>query len=232
MSETATSQPNHIGIILDGNRRWAKEHNLKTLEGHRQGAEVFKTVALAAFDKGVKYLSAYIFSTENWQRTQDEVSYLMRLVVKATENYLDEFHQKGIRIVVLGSRDNLPSAVDKAIDKTEDKTKDNKKGTLVLCFNYGGHQEILDAVKKVVADKVDINKLDKKHFEQYLYSPEIPPVDLLIRTSGEKRTSGFMMWRADYAELHFVDKYWPEFTMADLDQAIEIYQNRQRRFGK
>lgn len=234
MSEntTKTLPLKHIGIILDGNRRWAKSNGLKTLEGHQQGAEVFKTIALATFEKGIPYLSAYIFSTENHNRAKEEVSYLMKLVIKATEKYLDEFHKKGIRIVVLGSRDGLNSDVLKAINRTVEKTKNNKKGTLALCFNYGGKQEIIDAVKAMAEKNTDFAKLDNKTFEQFLYSPEIPPVDLLIRTSGEKRTSGFMMWRAEYSELHFVDKYWPDFTMNDLNDAVDIYQNRERRFGE
>lgn len=234
MSEAASKTPplKHVGIILDGNRRWAKDHGLKTLEGHQQGAEVFKTIALAAFERGIPYLSAYVFSTENHNRAKDEVSYLMKLVIKATEKYLDEFHKKGIRIVVLGSRDGLNPQVLKAIDRTVGKTKSNKKGTLALCFNYGGQQEIIDAVKAMAEKGIDLTKLDKETFEQFLYAPEVPPVDLLIRTSGEKRTSGFMMWRTEYTELHFADKYWPDFTMDDLNDAIEIYENRERRFGE
>ncbi len=222
---------NHVGVILDGNRRWAKQQGIPTLEGHRRGAEVFKDISLAAFDKGVKYLSAFIFSTENWTRTEEEVSYLMKLVVKAVEKYLEEFHRRGIKIVVIGSRNEIHEAVLKAIKKTEDRTKNNTAGTLVLCFNYGGQQEIIDATKKILAENHPPEEVTTELFEQNLYSPEIPPVDLLIRTSGEQRTSGFMLWRAAYAELLFSEKLWPDYTVNDFDEALSDFNKRQRRFG-
>lgn len=226
-----TEFPKHVGIILDGNRRWAKEHGLKTLEGHRKGAEVFKEVALHAFDKGVRYLSAFVFSTENWKRTEEEVSYLMKLVVKAVERYLDEFDKRGIKVVVAGKRDNLSKTVLSAIEKTESKTKANSQGTLVLCFNYGGHQEIVDAFNAIVGSNRDKKDITLEEIEQNLYTPEVPAVDLLIRTSGEQRTSGFMLWRAAYAELLFIDKFWPDFTLKDFDTSLKEYETRCRRFG-
>ncbi len=231
MTQKASKLPVHVGIILDGNRRWAKEQGLPSLDGHRQGAEVFKKISLEAFDKGIEYLSAYIFSTENWQRTEEEVSYLMKLVVKAVEKYLDEFDKKGIRIRVIGQRSDLSRSVLNSIEKTEEKTENNTGGTLVLCFNYGGQQEIVDATKKIIAKNLSPEEVTVESFEQYMYSPEIPPVDLLIRTSGEERTSGFMLWRAAYAELLFVEKYWPEFTVDDLEDSLIKYASRQRRFG-
>lgn len=222
---------NHLGIILDGNRRWAKQKGLTFLEGHRKGAEVFKEISLSAFDKGIKYLSAYVFSKENTSRPEEEVSYLMKLVVKAVEKYLDEFHKKGIKIVVAGNKDKLSKTVSEAITKTEEKTKDNSKGTLILCFNYGGRQEIIDATKQITANKTKPEEVTEELFEQNLYTPGTPDIDLIIRTSGEQRLSGFMLWRAAYAELKFVDKYWPDFTVEDLSNCIEDYKNRTRRFG-
>lgn len=222
---------NHLGIILDGNRRWAKEHGLTYLEGHRKGAEVFKEVAMHVFDKGVKYLTAFVFSKENTSRPEEEVSYLMKLVIKAVEKYLDEFHKKGIKIIVVGNRQNLNKAVKSAIDKTEEKTKDNKKGVLVLCFNYGGRQEIVDATKKIINNGTNPDELSEDIFEQNLYAPEVPDIDLLVRTSGEQRLSGFMLWRSAYAELEFVEKYWPDLTTDDVDNCLEDYKKRQRRFG-
>lgn len=222
----------HLGLILDGNRRWAKAQGLPTLEGHRRGAEVFKTISLAAFDRDIKYVSAYVFSTENWARTQEEVTYLMKLVIKAAEKYLDEFHQKGIRIVVLGSRDKLDKPVLAAIDRTTERTKDNTKGTLALCFNYGGRHEIVDAVRKIVDQSIASEKVNEQVIEQNLYSGEIPDIDLLIRTSGEQRTSGFMLWRAAYAELVFTKTLWPDFSVSELDTIIKDYSKRERRFGK
>ena len=231
MIQTNLDAPKHVGIILDGNRRWAKNQGIPTLEGHRKGAEVFKDISLHAFDKGVEYLSAYVFSTENWSRTKEETSYLMKLVVKAVEKYLSEFHKKGIKIIVLGERSNLNSSVLKAIEQTEQKTANNENGTLALCFNYGGQQEIIDATKKIISKNINLQELTLNLFEQNLYSPELPQLDLLIRTSGEQRTSGFMLWRSAYAELLFSEKLWPDYTVEDFDEALIEYNKRQRRFG-
>jgi len=229
MTETNASVPRHLGIILDGNRRWATQQGLKTHEGHQKGAEVFREVVYVAFDRGVEYVSAFVFSTENWQRTQEEVSYLMGLVTKVVDKYLDEFHQKGLKIVILGSPDGIDRKVSDALKKTVEKTADNTKGTVALCFNYGGRQEIVDAIKSLPEEEIASLTPDK--FEQYLYAKEVPAVDLLIRTSGEQRTSGFMLWRAAYAELLFIDKFWPDFTAKDLDGVFEDYKKRNRRFG-
>jgi len=231
MSDTAIL-PNHVGIILDGNRRWAKAQGLPTMEGQRQGSENFKKVALAAFEKGVHYLSAFVFSTENWERAEEEVGYLMKLVLKAVENYLEDFHKAGIKIVILGRRTGLSESVLKALEKTESKTQDNKKGTLALCFNYGGQEELVDAIKKILIIQPDPETVTADTIQAALYAPEVPPLDLLIRTSGEQRLSGFMLYRSPYAELYFTDKYWPDFTTEDLDAALQEYGQRQRRFGK
>ncbi len=231
MKKIDTVLPKHIGIILDGNRRWAKQHGITTLEGHRRGAEVFRRVSLSAFDSGIKYLSAYIFSTENWQRSKEETSYLMKLIIKAVEKYLEDFDGRGIRIKILGSKVKLSKTVLEAINRTESKTKTNSKGTLAICLNYGGQQEILDATKQIVNSKIEAEAVTKEVFEQNLYSPEIPPIDLLIRTSGEQRISGFMLWRVAYAELLFEEKFWPDYTVEDLSRAIEVFNIRQRRFG-
>lgn len=230
MTDTNNAVPRHLGIILDGNRRWAKEQGLKTLEGHQKGAEVFREIVYAAFDRGVDFISAYVFSTENWQRTQEEVSYLMGLVLKVIDKYLDEFHQKGVKILILGSKEGLDSKTIKALDQTVAKTAGNTKGTVALCFNYGGQQEIIDAIKSL--PEAEKNSLTPVKFEQYLYSKEVPEVDLVLRTSGEQRTSGFMLWRATYAELMFVDKFWPDFSVQDLDEVLAEYKSRNRRFGK
>ncbi|GAC1392655.1 MAG: isoprenyl transferase [Candidatus Saccharimonadales bacterium] len=223
--------PQHVGIILDGNRRWANENHVSTLEGHRSGSENFKIIAHEAFNRGVKYLSAFIFSVDNWTRTEEEVGYLMQLVIKAFEQYLDEFHKDGIRIVVLGRRNGLRRKVLEVIKKTEEKTKNNTAGTLALCFNYGGQEEIVDAIKEIVSEQLHEGQITKQVLNDHLYSPDIPPIDLLIRTSGEHRTSGFMLSRADYAELYFSDKLWPNFTNDDLNEAFNSYQKRERRFG-
>lgn len=229
---TDTILPTHVGLILDGNRRWAKANGLPTLEGHRQGAEVFREIALAAFDKGVSYLTAYIFSTENWSRTEEEVDYLMKLVIRATEKYLDTFHKAGIRVVTLGRRDNISQDVIDSIERTEAKTKDNTKGTLALCFNYGGQEELVDAAKSLVMQGLSPSDITVDVLRSGLYHPEIPDIDLLIRTSGEHRVSGFMLYRTAYSELYFVDKYWPDFNSEDLDEALAAYTQRERRYGK
>lgn len=227
MSDTI-SLPAHVGIILDGNRRWAKANGLPSLEGHRQGAEVFKEITQHAFNRGIKFVSAYVFSTENWQRSEEEVGFLMDLVVKAAEQYMQEFNQRGIKVVILGRRDGLRRKVLRAITQAEEKTQGNTKGTLALCLNYGGQAEISDAANKLMQEGIPISP---ESITQALYTPELPAVDLLIRTSGEQRLSGFMMWRSAYAELYFSKIMWPAFTTTDFDDALADYQNRSRRFG-
>lgn len=223
--------PNHVGLILDGNRRWAQAKGLPTLEGHRRGAETFRDVALAAFDRGVQYVSAYVFSAENWQRTEEEVGYLMNLLVKAVAKHLQTFNQAGIKIVMLGRQEGLHASVLKAIQKAEQQTRDNTRGTLALCFNYGGKQELVDAYKTVCAQGLDLHEVTAETITSALYHPEVPDIDLLVRTSGEHRTSGFMLWRSEYAELYFTDVLWPDFDKAELDKAFADYARRQRRFG-
>ncbi len=221
--------PTHVGIILDGNRRWAKQEGLPTLEGHRRGAEVLKEIAKHAYQRGIKHISAYIFSTENWRRTEQEVGYLMDLAVKAFEKYLDEFNKDGIRVVILGRRDGLRTKVLDVIKRTEEVTKNNSKGTLALCFNYGGRDEIVDAANNLVEAGQDVTE---ESLTNSLYQPELPDLDLVIRTSGEQRLSGFMMWRAMYAELYFSPVMWPAYSTTDFDEAIADYTRRKRRFGE
>lgn len=224
--------PTHVGLILDGNRRWAKERGLPTLEGHRQGAEAFREVALEAFNRGVKYVSAYAFSTENWQRTEEEVGYLMRLFVKAVEKHLDTFDKANIRIVILGRMSELPDDARLALERTEQKTNSNTRGTLAICVNYGGQEELVDAVKQIVDAGTTADNIDRDAIKSALYHPEVPGIDLLIRTSGERRTSGYMLYRSDYAELYFTDILWPDFNGEQLDMALKDYALRKRRFGK
>lgn len=224
--------PIHVGFIMDGNRRWAKTQSLPTLEGHMQGQETLRTISKYAFDQGVKFVSAYVFSTENWKRSEKEVNYLMKLLHRAVDKYLDEFHEANVKLVFLGSRDRLSASVLEAAEKAEEKTRNNTRGTLALCFNYGGHQEIVDATKKIVASGVSPSEITIDVLNANLYGPEVPPVDFIIRTSGEHRLSGFMLWRAQYSELYFVDKHWPAFTPEDFDKALAEYAHRHRRFGK
>jgi undecaprenyl diphosphate synthase len=231
MPQTKTATPIHLGIILDGNRRWAKANGIPQLEGHRKGYENLKTIGTAALDRGIKYVSAYVFSTENWKRSQVEVKYLMRLLVWILKNEVDELNKKGVRVRIIGSKSGLDKKVVKACHDAEEITKHNTKGTLALCFNYGGYQEITDAVKNIVADGLKPEDITSETISRHLYASDIPPVDFIIRTSGEQRLSNFMLWRAAYSELYFVDKHWPAFTVEDLDEALKEYANRQRRFG-
>ncbi len=219
--------PNHIGIIMDGNRRWAKEKKKKTIEGHLAGANRIISLAKYIFDKGVKYLSIYAFSTENFNRSAEEVSYLMGLIIKFFNERVNELHDYNIKIVVSGLRDNLSKEVLKCIDNVVDLTKDNTGGILNVCLNYGGRREIVDAVNKIKEANVNITE---ETFGKYLYN-DLPDLDYVIRTSGEERISNFMLWQISYAEFYFPKVYFPDFDEKEFDKALEIYNNRNRRFG-
>ena len=219
--------PNHIGIIMDGNRRWAKEKKKKTIEGHLAGANRIISLAKYIFDKGVKYLSIYAFSTENFNRSAEEVSYLMGLIIKFFNERVNELHDYNIKIVVSGLRDNLSKEVLKCIDNVVDLTKDNTGGVLNVCLNYGGRREIVDAVNKIKEANVSITE---ETFGKYLYN-DLPDLDYVIRTSGEERISNFMLWQISYAEFYFPKVYFPDFDEKEFDKALEIYNNINRRFG-
>lgn len=232
MSDTPQSIPVHLGLILDGNRRWAKDQGKPTYDGHKAGYENLKVIGKSAIKRGVKYVSAFVFSTENWKRSAEEVDYLMKLLLWVAKNEVNELHKENIRIRFLGEKDRLSKDIINAIAKAEEKTKDNTAGTLALCLNYGGQQEIVHAVNEIMAENNDHSVVTANDIEQHLYAPDIPPVDLLIRTSGEQRISNFMLWRAAYSELLFVDKHWPAFSEHDLELALAEFARRQRRFGQ
>lgn len=223
--------PRHIGYIVDGNRRWAKDRGLSPYKGHLQGYKVLKQIAQRNLDLGVEYMSAYIWSTENWKRSEEETTRLMRLMVKALTSDIPEFMEKNIRLRILGSLEKLDSKVLSAIENAQLKTKNNSGGTLALCFNYGGQQEIVDAVKKIVHSGVNVENINTEMISSNIYEPDIPPLDLIIRTGGEQRLSNFMLWRSAYSELMFLDKYWPDMDASDVDMIIDEYSHRQRRFG-
>ena len=227
-----TDLPTHIGFILDGNRRWATKKGLPKLVGHKKGYENLKTIAQDCFDLGIDVVSAFIFSTKNWKREKDEVSYLMDLALKIFSSDLDELIEKGVRVVVSGGRDKLDPKVLKAIDESTAKTANNHKGTINLCFNYGGQQEISDAVVRIIDAQLSAESISPQVIRDHLYHPELPPVDYIIRTSGEQRLSNFLLWDSAYAELLFVPIHWPAFKKQDLIQALEEYKSRQRRYGK
>ena len=219
--------PNHIGIIMDGNRRWAKEKNKKTIEGHLAGANRIISLAKYIFNKGVKYLSIYAFSTENFNRSAEEVSYLMGLIIKFFNERVNELHDYNIKIVVSGLRDNLSKDVLKCIDNVVELTKNNTDGVLNVCLNYGGRREIVDAVNKIKEANITVTE---DNFGKYLYN-DLPDLDFVIRTSGEERISNFMLWQISYAEFYFPKVYFPDFDEKEFDKALEIYNNRNRRFG-
>ncbi len=216
---------------MDGNRRWARAHGLPAYEGHLAGYNAFKEVVEATFDEGVKYITFYAFSTENWKREASEVSYLMSVLVMAVTKELKRSIKEGIRIRFLGRRDVVDAKVLKAMEKAEEATKDLTRGTLAICLDYGGHQEIADAAKKCIQDGLTAEQITPEALSARLYAPDIPPVDLVVRTSGEQRISNFMLWRIYYSELVFLQKHWPEMTKQDVADIIDAYAQRKRRFG-
>jgi undecaprenyl diphosphate synthase len=224
--------PEHLAFILDGNRRWAKQRGLPTLLGHQKGYRVLKKIVDASFERGVKYVSAFVFSTENWSRASEEVDYLMDLALRIFTKDLKETHEKGIRICWFGIKDKLSQKHINAIAEAEELTKNNTAGTLCICFNYGGKQEIIDATKKIVASGISVDEITDEDVEKNLYHPEVPAVDLMVRTSNEHRISNFLLWRLAYSEFLFIKKHWPSFGVKDLDKVLEEYASRSRRFGK
>lgn len=225
------SVPQHVGFILDGNRRWAREHGMPVIEGHRQGVKALKRVLKSSIKHGVRYVSAYAFSTENWKRDRDEVKQLMRLFMWIMKHEVKELNREGIRLRVIGSKAQLGHALVRAIHEAEELTKDNDRGTVLLCLDYGGQQEIVDAVKRIAELDYNPDDITPELISKFLYAPDVPPVDLVIRTSGEQRISNFLLWESAYSELLFDKVNWPDFDEKHLENALEEYANRQRRFG-
>lgn len=222
--------PNHVAIIMDGNGRWAKKRNLPRSLGHKAGSENLKKLGLHIFKRGVRVLSVYAFSTENFKRSPEEIDYLMNLFVKNFKKELKVFAENNIRVVFSGRKEPLRSDVLEAMDEVVEATKENTGGIFNICLNYGSQYEIVDAVKRIVSEKKDVSELTPKEFEKYLYQ-ELPPVDFLIRTSGEYRLSNFMMYQLAYAEFYFTDCLFPDFNDEKFDEALQEFQNRDRRFG-
>ncbi len=213
---------------MDGNRRWAKKAGKPTVEGHRQGYSALKKLLLGAVrDLDIEYVTVYAFSTENWNRAKDEVEGIIKLLRWVLKNEIAELTKEGARLRWVGSRENVPEDVLKMMDQSEAETKNNTNGTIAICFNYGGHQEIVDAANAAAIR----GEITKETIEQNLYAPDIPPIDLMIRTSGERRISNFMLWRMEYAELAFTDTLWPDFTSEEFAAIVEEFSNRSRRFG-
>lgn len=226
--------PEHIALILDGNGRWAKAHLLPRVLGHKKGADTFKEIIKSASILGIKYLTAYVFSTENWSRPQDEVDYIMKLIVSMCSDY-QKLIERNIKLRVIGSRKNVPGYILAALDEACEKTKDCANMTLVIAFNYGAKEEIINATKEVAKlalnKKIEIEDINEELFEQCLYTKEIPPVDLMIRTSGEVRLSNYLLWQNAYAEMIFTKTFWPDFHTKEFYQSILEFQKRDRRFG-
>ena len=231
-----TNIPKHIAIIMDGNGRWAKSKGQERTFGHRNAISAVRNAIAACTKADVEYLTLYTFSTENWKRPEDEVTTLMTLLSESIIKESDELMSKQIRMHVIGEIDKLPELVQEQLMNIVEITKNNSKTNLVLALSYGSQREILNAVKKIAQDvkqeKINVEDIDEKVFENHLYTKDFPPVDLLIRTSGEVRISNFLLWQIAYAELQFLDIYWPDFTEEDLFQCILNYQNKERRFGK
>ena len=225
--------PTHVGIIMDGNRRWARERNLPTFEGHLKGYEKMKQSPAWFFSRGVKILSFYAFSTENWNRAQDEVNYLMKLLQNSIESGLLEMAKKNSnKILVSGRLEELPGDLPAKCLEIMAETKNFNKGIINICLNYGGRAELVDAVRKMVKNKVELEQIHDGMVKKYLYQGDLPDPDLIIRTSGEQRLSGFLMWQAAYSELLFMKKYWPDFEESDVEVVLREYAQRDRRMGE
>lgn len=223
--------PQHVGLIIDGNRRWAKKHGLPPWEGHLAGVTALEDVLRQLVDEGVKYISFYTWSTENWKRAEDEVTAFMGLIRRLFKNELKRLLQEDCKFVALGERSGMPADILQMIEEAEEESKDNSRATLVMCFNYGGQQEIASAARRIVEAGIPSETITNDVFAQYIDHPEVPPCDLIVRTSGEQRLSNFMLWRSAYSELMFVDKYWPDIRPKDITAILEEYNRRDRRHG-
>jgi undecaprenyl diphosphate synthase len=227
--------PNHVALVMDGNGRWANARGLPRIEGHRRGEASLMDVARGCIDVGVRWLSAYAFSTENWKRSPDEVRFLMGFNRDVIRRRVDEMHAMGVRVRWAGRRPRLWRSVIRELEVAEEKTRHNDVLTLTMCVNYGGRAEIADAVKQiarlVAAGKINPDKVDERTLSRHMYQPDMPDVDLFVRSSGEQRTSNFLLWQSAYAEMVFLDTLFPDFDRRHLWEACEIYAGRNRRFG-
>jgi len=227
--------PKHIAIIMDGNGRWAKKRRMPRTYGHKKGSENLKDIALYCNKLGIEALSVYAFSTENWKRPKEEIDFLMKLPTEFEETFKGKFEDEDIRVIFSGRRDRFPQEVVTLIERVEEKTKDRKGLVLNICFDYGSHTEMLEAVKvisqKYKDDEITLEDIDISLMNNHLYTKELPPLDLLIRTSGEHRISNFLLWQLAYSELYFASVHWPAFNQKELLKALDDFQRRDRRFG-
>jgi len=226
-----THLPVHVAIVPDGNGRWAEQRGLSRLAGHRAGVKKMRSLIEYLNDYQIKYVTLYGFSTENWGRPEDEVSGLFRILKERIDKDVPQLHKRGVKVRHLGHLEELPSWLQKSVKSAEELTKNNAGMTLNLAFNYGGHVEIVDAVRRIVAEGIPPEKIDEKLFSSYLYTAGLPDVDLLIRTGDELRLSNFLIWQTAYSEYYFTQALWPDFTKEDIDKALLAYSQRERRFG-
>jgi len=230
---TQKNIPQHVGIIIDGNRRWARERNLPTFEGHRKGYDKVKQCPEWFFSRGVKILSFYAFSAENWNRAPAEVNYLMKLLEEAVADGLREIARKNnYQVLISGRLEELPGDLPAKCLEVMAETKNNHRGIINVCLNYGGRPEIVDAVRKLLKNKVEVEQVHEGMIKKYLYQADLPDPDIIVRTSGEQRLSGFMTWQSVYSELFFMKKYWPDFEESDAEIILREYEGRKRNFGK
>lgn len=218
----------HLGVIADGNRRWAKAQGLPSIEGHKKGLDAIKTLVESAAKAGIEYITFYVFSTENWGRSEKEVSYIMKLAETRIVKYAEKLKSNNAKLAILGSKKKVSPKLASLMKKAEEITADSTGITVGFCFNYGGEVEIADAATIAASE----GEITPETIRKHLYHPEIPDVDMVVRTSGEERISGFMLWRASYAEFMFIEKYFPEMGAEDIDDIIKEYESRSRRFGK
>ncbi len=228
---TAACIPNHVAIIMDGNGRWACERGLSRLEGHEAGTENIRTILRRAAERGVRYLTFWAFSTENWRRPEEEVAGLMAILGRALISETDELHRQGAQLRHIGDLSALNPELQQSVKKAMALTAENDRIVLTIAFNYGGRQELMHAVQRMLADGIDPNSVTEELFNSYLYMPDLPDADLIIRTSGEYRLSNFLLWQGAYSELYFSRKYWPDFSSDDFDAALLDFAQRERRFG-
>ena len=221
----------HVAIIMDGNRRWAKLHNYPSAVGHKQGVSALKKTVQACDDFGIKYLTVYAFSTENWNRKQEEVDFLMDLFVQTLKNESKELHEKNVVIDFIGDLTKLKPALQDVLNYSKNLTKDNSGVHLQIAFNYGGRDEIVHAVKKIIKSGIDVENITEDTISNNLYTAGMPNPDLLIRTGGEKRISNYLLWQCAYSEIYVTQTFWPEFDKQALEDAIMEFNSRQRRFG-
>jgi undecaprenyl diphosphate synthase len=224
--------PRHVAIIMDGNGRWAQKRHMPRLAGHRAGVRNIHRIVRACVDTGISMLTVYAFSTENWGRPESEVNGLMTIFADASERETRQLHANGVRIRHVGSMDRVPSHLQRAIQNAVELTRHNTRLTLNFAFNYGGRAEIVDAMKRIIADGVAPDTIDEDVVSRYLYTADLPDPDLVIRTAGEMRLSNFLIWQAAYSEYYSTPKPWPDFDEEDLHAAVESYASRHRKFGK